>query len=302
MRLTKETLKKLILEVLSQDEFETAKELLSHEGMLLYALEGLFGDLMYPEELPPAGEPDEHGFIEDPAAFHVDETFEIEDYDFGDFKLSAEVGEIGELAILVPNGPRLPEMEISERLQKVGLGFHTKDKSMIVGNEKAMRILKSMDLMVKQVGIEIPPGAEISQTKYRFMASWQKEVPIKNWMPVRRKVSVRILGAHYVLWHDEFSVEQGWDDVSFRLTDHTTHRGYTPRALQKGLPAKPPNEMKGVAIDVYADGDPIKWEYRFYNKVGGIPTNATKEEKQFSTVAEAIEEAKNYLPGIEVVL
>ncbi len=174
MRLTKETLKKLILEVLSQDEFETAKELLSHEGMLLYALEGLFGDLMYPEELPPAGEPDEHGFIEDPAAFHVDETFEIEDYDFGDFKLSAEVGEIGELAILVPNGPRLPEMEISERLQKVGLGFHTKDKSMIVGNEKAMRILKSMDLMVKQVGIEIPPGAEISQTKYRFMASWQK--------------------------------------------------------------------------------------------------------------------------------
>jgi len=302
MRLTKETLKKLILEVLSQDEFETAKELLSHEGMLLYALEGLFGDLMYPEELPPAGEPDEHGFIEDPAAFHVDETFEIEDYDFGDFKLSAEVGEIGELAILVPNGPRLPEMEISERLQKVGLGFHTKDKSMIVGNEKAMRILKSMDLMVKQVGIEIPPGAEISQTKYRFMASWQKEMPIKNWMPVRRKVSVRILGAHYVLWHDEFSVEQGWDDVSFRLTDHTTHRGYPPRALQKGLPAKPPNEMKGVAIDVYADGDPIKWEYRFYNKVGGISTNATKEEKQFSTVAEAIEEAKKYLPGIEAVL
>jgi len=49
MRLTKETLKKLILEVLSQDEFETAKELLSHEGMLLYALEGLPKNYHLPE-------------------------------------------------------------------------------------------------------------------------------------------------------------------------------------------------------------------------------------------------------------
>ena len=137
MKLTKEILNKLILEALSQDEFDTAKDLLSHEGMLLYALEGLFGDLMYPEELPPPGEPDEHGFIEDPAAFHDDETFEIEDYDFGDFELSGESREIGEIAILVPNGPRLPEMEIKERLQKVGLSYQAKDKSIIVGNAKA---------------------------------------------------------------------------------------------------------------------------------------------------------------------
>ena len=294
MRLTKEILKNLILEVLSQDEFETAKELLSHEGMLLYALEGLFGDLMYPEELPPAGEPDEHGFIEDPAEFHVDETFEINDYDFGDFKLSHEIGEIGEMAILVPSGPRLPEMEIKERLQKVGLTFQLKDKSIIVGNEKAIKILKTMDLMVNAIGVKIPSGAEISQTKYRFTADWFKEVPTKNWRPRRGKISFRILGAHYVFWHDEFSEEQGWDDVSFRLTDHTTHRGYHA--------GKPPNEMKGVAIDVYADGDPIKWEYRFYNQKGSQVSNESKEKKEFSTVAEAIEEAKKYLPGIEVVL
>ena len=111
-----------------------------------------------------------------------------------------------------------------------------------------------------------------------------------------QKLSIRMLGAHYVFWHDEFSVEQGWDDVSFRLTDHVTHRGYHAE--------KPPNEMKGVAIDVYADGDPIKWEYRFYNKSWkAISTNAIKrEKKQFSTVAEALEEAKKYLPGIEAVL
>ena len=301
MNLTLKKLNNLILEVLSQDEFETAKELLSHEGMLLYALEGLFGDLMYPEELPPAGEPDEHGFIEDPAAFHVDETFEIEDYDFGDFKLSAEIGEIGEMAILIPNGPRLPEMEITERLQKVGLGFHTKDKSIIVGNEKAIKILKTMDLMVKSIGIEIPSGAEIDQTEYRFMVSWYKEVPQPNWLQNRRqpglarqKLSTRTLGAHYVIWHDEFSLEQGWDDVSFRLTDQVIHRGYTP--------GKPPNEMKGVTIDIYAEGDPIEWEYRFYNQKGSQVSNESKEKKQFSTVAEAIEEAKKYLPGIEVVL
>jgi len=301
MQLTKEKLKKLILEVLSQDEFETAKELLSHEGMLLYALEGLFGDLMYPEELPPAGEPDEHGFVEDPAAFHVDETFEIEDYDFGDFKLSPEMGEVGEMAILVPNGPRLPEMEIKERLQKVGLGFHTKDKSIIVGNEKAMKIIKTMAMVVKQVGIEIPSGAEIDQTEHRFMVSWFKEVPQPNWLQNRRqpglarqKLSMRMLGAHYVFWHDGFSVDQGWDDVSFRLTDHVTHRGYTP--------GMPPNEMKGVSIDFYDDGGTIEWQYSFYNKKGGKTSNESREKKKFSTVAEALEEAKKYLPGIEAVL
>jgi len=301
MKLTKETLKKLILEVLSQDEFDTAKELLSHEGMLLYALEGLFGDLMYPEELPPAGEPDEHGFVEDPAAFHVDETFLIEDYDFGDFKLSEEIGEIGEMAILVPNGPRLPEMKIKERLQKVGLAYQIKDKSIIVGKEKPIKILKTMDLMVKSIGIEIPAGAEINQTKYKFTADWEKEVPHPNWLQNRRqpglarqKLSIRTLGAHYVTWHDEFSVEQGWDDVSFRLTDQVIHRGYTP--------GKPPNEMKSVVIDVYNDGDPLEWEYRFYNQDGSKTSNESREKKQFSSVAEAIEEAKKYLPGIEAVL
>ena len=303
MYLTKKILNNLILEVLSQDEFDTAKEFLSHEGMLLYALEGLFGDLMYPEELPPAGEPDEHGFVEDPAEFHVDETFEIEDYDFGDFKLSGEIGEIGELAILVPNGPRLPEREIIERLQKVGLDFHIKDKSIIVGNEDAIKILKTMALVVKQVGIEIPSGAEISQTKYRFMASWFKEVPTKNWKPnVRYQISTRMLGAHYVFWHDEFSVDQGWDDVSFRLTDQVTHKGFTPRALQKGLPAKPADEMKGVSIDFYDDGGKIEWQYKFYNKKGSKTSNESVEKKEFSTVAEALEEAKKYLPGIEVLL
>ena len=295
MKLTEQTLKRLILEVLSQDEFDTAKELLSHEGMLLYALEGLFGDLMYPEELPPAGEPDEHGFVEDPAAFHVDETFEIEDYDFGDFKLSAEMGEMGEMAILIPNGPRLPEMEIIQRLQKVGLAYHTKDKSIIVGNEKAMKIIKTMDLVVKQVGIEIPSGAEISQNEHKFMASWFKEVPTKNWRPHGRlQVSTRMLGGHYIFWHDEFSKSQGWDDVSFRLTDHLVHKGYHTD--------KPPNEMKGVAIDFYDDGGTIEWKYTFYNKNGGFVSNESREKKQFSTVAEAIEEAKKYLPGIEAVL
>ena len=294
MKLDKKYLINLILEVLSQDEFDTAKELLSHEGMLLYALEGLFGDLMYPEELPPAGEPDEHGFVEDPAEFHVDETFEIEDYDFGDFKLSAEIGEMGELAILVPNGPRLPEREIIERLQKVGVDYVHKDKSIIIGNEKAIKILKTMALVVKQVGIEIPSGAEISQTKYRFMASWFKEVPTKNWKPHGRlQVSTRTLGAHYVFWHDEFSVDQGWDDVSFRLTDQVIHRG----AAQA-----PPNVMKGVAIDVYGENDPIEWQYNFHNKKGSKTSNESREKKEFSTVAEAIEEAKKHLPGIEEVL
>ena len=294
MKLDKKYLINLILEVLSQDEFDTAKELLSHEGMLLYALEGLFGDLMYPEELPPAGEPDEHGFIEDPAEFHVNETFEIEDYDFGDFKLSAEIGEMGELAILVPNGPRLPEREIIERLQKVGVDYVHKDKSIIIGNEKAIKILKTMALVVKQVGIEIPAGAEISQTRHRFMASWFKEVPTKNWKPHGRlQVSTRTLGAHYVFWHDEFSVDQGWDDVSFRLTDQVIHRG----AAQA-----PPNVMKGVAIDVYGENDPIEWQYNFHNKKGSKTSNESREKKEFSTVAEAIEEAKKYLPGIEEVL
>ena len=73
--------------------------------------------------------------------------------------------------------------------------------------------------------------------------------------------------------------------------------------IHRGLhKEKPPNEMKGVAIDVYADGDPIKWEYRFYNKVGGFTSNESSEKKEFSTVTEAIEEAKKYLPGIEAVL
>jgi len=300
MKLTKETLNNLILEVLSQDEFETAKDLLSHEGMLLYALEGLFGDLMYPEELPPPGEADEHGFVEDPAAFHVDETFEIEDYDFGDFKLSAEIGEIGEMAILVPNGPRLPEMEIIERLQKVGLAYQIKDKSIIVGKEKGLKIIKSMDLMFNMVGIKIPAGAEISQTKYKFTAHWKKEVPIKSWYPPwksRAQLSTHTLGAAYVLWHDEFSIEQGWDDISFQLTSKVIHRGLSKE--------KPLNEMKSVVIDVYKDGDPINWEYRFHNKDShrrSEISNASREKKEFSTVAEAIEEAKKYLPGIEVVL
>jgi hypothetical protein len=297
MRLTKEILNKLILETLSQDEFETAKDLLSHEGMLLYALEGLFGDLMYPEELPPPGEPDEHGFIEDPAAFHVDETFEIEDYDFGDFKLSGEIREIGELAVLVPSGPRLPEMEIIERLQKVGLAYQTKDKSIIVGNEKDLKIIKSMDLMFNMVGIKIPSGAEIVQTKERFTAHWEKEVPIKSWYPPwksRAQLTTHTLGARYVLWHDEFSLDQGWDDVSFRLTSKVIHRGLSKE--------KPPNETKSVVMDVYDDGGTIEWEYRFYNQDGSKVSNESKEKKKFSSVAEAIEEAKKYLPGIEVVL
>ena len=50
----------------------------------------------------------------------------LNDYDFGDFKLSYEIGEMGEMAILVPNGPRLPEREIIERLQKVGLAYQYK--------------------------------------------------------------------------------------------------------------------------------------------------------------------------------
>jgi hypothetical protein len=60
--------------------------------------------------------------------------------------------------------------------------------------------------------------------------------------------------------------------------------------------------MKGVTIDIYAEGDPIEWAYSFYNKKGSQVSNESKEKKQFSTVAEAIEEAKKYLPGIEAVL
>ena len=172
-----------------------------------------------------------------------------------------------------------------------------------------MKILKTMALVVKQVGIEIPSGAEISQTKYRFMASWFKEVPQPNWLQNRRqpglasqKLSMRMLGAHYVFWHDEFSVDQGWDDVSFRLTDQVTHKGFTPRALQKGLPGKPADEMKGVSIDFYDDGGTIEWQYSFYNQKGSQVSNESKEKKEFSTLAEAFEEAKKYLPGIEAVL
>ena len=103
-----------------------------------------------------------------------------------------------------------------------------------------------------------------------------------------------MLGAHYIFWHDEFSKSQGWDDVSFRLTDHLVHKGYTP--------GKPANEMKGVAIDFYDDGGTIEWKYTFYNKNGGFVSNESREKKQFSTIAEALEEAKRYLPGIEVLL
>ena len=304
MNLTLKKLNNLILEVLSQDEFDTAKELLSHEGMLLYALEGLFGDLMYPEELPPAGEPDEHGFVEDPAAFHVDETFEIEDYDFGDFKIADEVsvyakwsesGKTGEVAILVPNGPRLPEMEIIERLQKVGLDYQTKDNSIIVGNEKDLKIIKAMDFLEDGFGIKIPSGAEIVQTKYRFMASWHKEVPIQNWTahPRQKKLSAHTVGANYVLWHDEFSVKQVWDDATLQLTSRVTHKGFIAQV-------RPPNEVKGVSIDIH--DDEVLWQYRFYNQVGSKASNESRERKEFSTVAEAIEEAKKYLPGIEAVL
>ena len=60
--------------------------------------------------------------------------------------------------------------------------------------------------------------------------------------------------------------------------------------------------MKGVVIDFYDDGGTIEWKYTFYNKNGGLISNESREKKQFSTVAEAIEEAKKYLPGIEAVL